>query len=58
MTTSAPQSVVKVLRGGVIETTHIAHIAVVDARGRLLYAFGDPHRMTLVRSAAKQRAAS
>ncbi|WP_322032615.1 asparaginase [Paraburkholderia sp. J76] len=53
MTTSAPQPAVKVLRGGVIETTHIAHIAVVDAQGRLLYAFGDPHRMTLVRSAAK-----
>ncbi|WP_321929683.1 asparaginase [Paraburkholderia guartelaensis] len=53
MTTSAPQPAVKVLRGDVIETTHIAHIAVVDAQGRLLYAFGDPHRMTLVRSAAK-----
>ncbi|WP_343674569.1 asparaginase [Paraburkholderia heleia] len=53
MTTSAPQPAVKVLRGGVIETTHIAHIAVVDAHGRLLYAFGDPQRMTLVRSAAK-----
>ena len=53
MTTSAPQPAVKVLRGGVIETTHVAHIAVVDAQGRLLYAFGNPHRMTLVRSAAK-----
>ncbi|MEX3949037.1 asparaginase [Paraburkholderia sp. EG287B] len=53
MTTSAPQSAVKVLRGGVIETTHIAHIAVVDTQGRLLYALGDPHRITLVRSAAK-----
>ncbi|MEX3842877.1 asparaginase [Paraburkholderia sp. BR10882] len=53
MTTSAPQPAVKILRGDVIETTHIAHIAVVDAQGRLLYALGDPHRMTLVRSAAK-----
>ncbi|WP_321933367.1 asparaginase [Paraburkholderia sp. J8-2] len=53
MTTSAPQPAVKVLRGGVIETTHVAHIAVVDSEGRLLYTFGDPHRMTLVRSAAK-----
>lgn len=53
MTTSAPQPAVKVLRGDVIETTHIAHIAVVDAEGRLLYTLGDPHRMTLVRSAAK-----
>jgi L-asparaginase II len=53
MTTSTLQPAVKVLRGDVIETTHTAHIAVVDAEGRLLYAFGDPHRMTLVRSAAK-----
>jgi L-asparaginase II len=53
MTTNTAQPAVKVLRGDVIETTHAAHIAVVDAEGRLLYAFGDPHRMTLVRSAAK-----
>jgi L-asparaginase II len=53
MTTSAPQPAVRVLRGDVIETTHAAHVAVVDAGGRLLYAVGDPHRMTLVRSAAK-----
>ncbi|MEM5326002.1 asparaginase [Paraburkholderia sp. JHI2823] len=53
MTTSASQPAVKVLRGDVIETTHVAHIAVVDAHGRLLYALGNPHRMTLVRSAAK-----
>jgi len=40
-------------RGKSIENTHTAHIAVVDADGRLLYRFGDPHRMTLARSAAK-----
>jgi L-asparaginase II len=40
-------------RGEAIENTHIAHVAVVDARGRLLYAFGDPTRLTLARSAAK-----
>ncbi|WP_322012055.1 asparaginase [Paraburkholderia sp. J12] len=44
---------VTVYRGGIVETTHAAHIAVVDADGRLLYAWGDPHRLTLVRSAAK-----
>ncbi|HTR05098.1 MAG TPA: asparaginase [Paraburkholderia sp.] len=53
MTISASQPAVKVLRGDVIETTHAAHVAVVDAQGHLLYAFGDPHRLTLVRSAAK-----
>jgi L-asparaginase II len=42
-----------VYRGDSIENTHIAHIAVVDAQGRLLCAFGDPLRITLARSAAK-----
>ncbi|WP_345813611.1 asparaginase [Paraburkholderia sp. PREW-6R] len=42
-----------VYRGDSIENTHVAHVAVVDASGRVLYSFGDPSRMTLVRSAAK-----
>lgn len=42
-----------VYRGASIENTHRAHIAVVDADGRLLYSFGDPSRVTLARSAAK-----
>jgi L-asparaginase II len=42
-----------VYRGESVENTHAAHVAVVDADGRLLYAFGDPSRMTLARSAAK-----
>ncbi|KWB13595.1 asparaginase [Burkholderia cepacia] len=40
-------------RGKAIENTHLADVAVVDARGRLLARFGDPFRMTLARSAAK-----
>ncbi|RFU48536.1 asparaginase [Paraburkholderia sp. DHOC27] len=40
-------------RGDAVENSHVAHVAVVDAEGRLLYAFGDPARMTLARSAAK-----
>ena len=40
-------------RGEAIENTHVAHVAVVDAQGGLLYAFGDPLRVTLARSAAK-----
>lgn len=40
-------------RGAAIENRHLAHIAVVDAGGRLLYGFGDPERITLARSAAK-----
>lgn len=40
-------------RGNVVENVHHAHIAVTDAHGKLLYSFGDPHRVTLARSAAK-----
>jgi L-asparaginase II len=42
-----------VYRGDSIENSHLAHVAVVDATGRLLASFGDPSRMTLARSAAK-----
>jgi L-asparaginase II len=40
-------------RGGVVESSHLGHVAVVDATGRLLYAFGDPYRQTFARSAMK-----
>ncbi|KAJ6083519.1 hypothetical protein N7467_007654 [Penicillium canescens] len=40
-------------RGGVVENRHIIHVSVVDATGKLLFAIGDPGRMTLARSAAK-----
>ncbi|MEA3091804.1 MAG: hypothetical protein QOJ04_3146 [Caballeronia sp.] len=42
-----------VYRGDLVENTHAAHVAVVDAEGRVIYAFGDPSRITLARSAAK-----
>ncbi|HEX3379812.1 MAG TPA: asparaginase, partial [Paraburkholderia sp.] len=42
-----------IYRGESVENTHLAHVAVVDADGRLLYSFGDAARMTLARSAAK-----
>lgn len=40
-------------RGDALENSHLAHVAVVDGQGRLLRWFGDPHRFTLARSAAK-----
>ncbi|MBX4948532.1 asparaginase [Rhizobium binae] len=40
-------------RGGIVENSHRVHAAVVDAKGRLLHALGNPERMTLARSAAK-----
>lgn len=42
-----------VYRGPAVENTHRAHVAIVDATGRLAYAFGDAHRPTLPRSAVK-----
>ncbi|KAK1727771.1 L-asparaginase II [Colletotrichum acutatum] len=39
-------------RGGIIENVHRIHAAVTDACGSLLYAVGDPSRLTLARSAA------
>lgn len=40
-------------RGRVEESRHRVHVAVVDARGRVLHAAGDPERITFLRSAAK-----
>ena len=36
-----------------VENVHAGSIAVVDVRGRLLYASGDPHYPTFTRSALK-----
>lgn len=40
-------------RGGIPENLHRVHIAVTDATGNLLLAAGNPHRLTLARSAIK-----
>jgi L-asparaginase II len=40
-------------RAGIIENTHRIHAAIVDSNGTLLYKVGDPHRVTLLRSAVK-----
>lgn len=40
-------------RGGIVENKHRIHAAIVDPEGNLLYAVGDPDRVTLARSAAK-----
>ncbi|RDU96088.1 asparaginase [Trinickia dinghuensis] len=52
-TTQAAPAAVTTYRGPAVENRHQAHVAVVDGAGRLLYAFGDPHRLTLPRSAVK-----
>ncbi|BCR95081.1 asparaginase [Aspergillus luchuensis] len=40
-------------RGNVVENRHQVHAAVTDATGRIIYAVGNPTRVTLARSAAK-----
>lgn len=53
MRTVIPTDFVVTDRGGVVENRHGVHAAVVDANGHLIYAVGDPSRLTLARSAAK-----
>lgn len=47
------KSLFELTRGRVVESTHYGAIAVVDARGRLLYACGDPQTVAFLRSSAK-----
>ncbi|MDE2840621.1 MAG: asparaginase [Chloroflexota bacterium] len=44
---------IEVTRGALVESTHRAHAAVVDSGGSVLYAAGDPDRLTFLRSSAK-----
>lgn len=46
-------ALIEVTRGDDVECVHAGSIAVVDARGRLLYQAGDPHFMTFTRSTIK-----
>ncbi len=45
--------IAKTYRGGIVDLTHIGHIAVVDYKGKILYHYGDPERITFARSSAK-----
>ena len=44
---------VRVVRSGLLESVHAGHVAVCDAKGRLLAALGDPHRFVFSRSSTK-----
>jgi L-asparaginase II len=50
--------IVEVVRGAIVESSHIVHAAVVDSEGRLRAAVGDPDRVTYFRSGAKPFQAS
>lgn len=45
--------VAKVYRGPIVDLTHIGHVAVVNHKGELLHSYGNPHRVTYIRSSAK-----
>jgi len=45
--------VAKVYRGPIVDLTHQGHIAVVNYKGELLYSYGNPNRVTYIRSSAK-----
>jgi L-asparaginase II len=47
------RTALRVWRGDYIENRHVAHVAVVTSDGRLVAAFNDADRRTLVRSTAK-----
>jgi L-asparaginase II len=51
--TPVPVPLTVVSRGGIVESMHTGSIAVVDRKGRLLYAAGDPDALTFTRSALK-----
>ncbi|KAI8687046.1 hypothetical protein NCS56_00276800 [Fusarium sp. Ph1] len=52
-TTQIDRDCVVTDRGGIIENTHGVHVAVTDVEGKILFAVGNPSRITHVRSAAK-----
>ena len=46
-------SLLELKRGGIIESTHVGSIAVVDSQGTLLHSIGDPNTVAFLRSSAK-----
>lgn len=49
-----PSSIqINIIRGQLVESRHTAHLAIVNEAGQLLFASGDPHLLTYIRSSAK-----
>jgi L-asparaginase II len=48
-----PAPLVRVIRSGLAESVHTGHVAVCDARGKLVAWVGDPGRVVFVRSCMK-----
>ena len=56
MPTAVPLA--RVVRSGLEESVHLGHVAVCDARGRLVASAGDPRRVVFARSSMKPLQAS
>jgi L-asparaginase II len=50
---AAPQPLLELTRGRIVESTHYGSIAVVDSTGKLLHSYGDPDGVAFLRSSAK-----
>ena len=51
--TPAPEPMVEILRGGFVESRHFGHAVVMNSRGEVVEAWGDPAKIILPRSSAK-----
>ncbi|QOV11001.1 asparaginase [Viridibacillus arvi] len=47
------EELVNVIRGGLIESVHSGHIAIVNSHGELLYEMGNPYKKVYARSSMK-----
>ncbi len=50
---NSAQPILELIRGSIVEATHLGSIAVVDSTGKLLHSHGDPHTVAFLRSSAK-----
>jgi L-asparaginase II len=50
---TSAQPILELIRGSIVEATHLGSIAIVDSTGKLLYSHGDPHTVAFLRSSAK-----
>lgn len=51
--THSTQLTVQLLREGIVESVHVAQVAVCDSRGRILSTAGDPETASFIRSSLK-----
>ncbi|MBI2333451.1 MAG: asparaginase [Chloroflexi bacterium] len=50
---NTPLPLLELIRGSVVEATHLGSIAVATADGTLLHSYGDPYTVAFLRSSAK-----